>query len=161
LFLSFYFKRKYLEEAKRMKNRRKNEAVSDIIGTVLLLGMAISLFAVLCIGVLYYPFTPAEPAVNIVGTLDEEYLFLEHCGGEPLSLDTKVILTIGENMPVSIIIGDGDYLTEEAKEDNKWNIGEGFFYSLDSYVGHQIKITVVDVESNSVIMIGSLKRPGD
>jgi len=140
-----------------MKNKKENEGVSDVIGTILLLGMTIALFSVLCFGVLSYPYSSAEPAVNIVATLDGEYVVLEHGGGEALSLDTKVIISIDENNVDNVIIRD--YLTEDAIQDNKWNIGEGFFYSLDSYIGHQIKITVVDVESNSVIMIGSLQRP--
>ena len=145
-----------------MKNNRANKAVSDIVGTVLLLGMTIALFSVLCVGVLSYPSSPSEPAVNLVGTIietpdDAVYLLLEHCGGEALDLDTKVIITIDDD-PDEFIIGDGDYLTEEDKIDNKWSIGEGLVYPIDGGIDEkQVKITVVDTKSNSVIMLGSLK----
>lgn len=140
-----------------MKNKGSNEAVSDIVGTVLLLGMTIALFSVLCIGVLSHPSSPSEPAVNLVGTINDGKLYLEHCGGEALDLDTKVIITIGDNSSESIIVGDQDYLNEDAKKDNLWNIGEGLVYENANMHGEQVKFTVVDTKSNSVIMLGSLK----
>ena len=137
-----------------MKNR-KNEAVSDIVGTVLLLGMTVALFSVLCIGVLSYPSSPSEPAVNLVGTIDGDSLYIEHGGGEALDLDTKVIITIDDLQPVPKIVGD---LLADENSDNKWNIGEELVYRIDGSLGaKQVKITVVDTESNSVIMQGSLK----
>jgi len=136
-----------------MKNR-KNEAVSDIVGTVLLLGMTVALFSVLCIGVLSYPSSPSESAVNIVGTIDGLDVILEHRGGEALSFDTKVIITIDDQPKYKIV---GDLLTDE-NSDNKWNIGEELVYPIQgSLVAKQVIITVVDTESNSVIMQGSLK----
>jgi len=137
-----------------MKNNRANEAVSDIVGTVLLLGMTIALFSVLCVGVLSYPSSPSEPAVNLVGTINDGKLYLEHCGGEALDLDTKVIITCEGNQSVNLKVGE--FLNDE-NEDNKWNIGEGFEYQLVGYVGGQVKFTVVDTESNTVILLGSLQ----
>ena len=127
-----------------MKNRA-NEAVSDIVGTVLLLGMTIALFSVLCVGVLSYPSSPSEPAVNLVGTIIEtpdDGVYL------------KVIITLDGGQSEDIRVGG--YLTDENK-DNKWNIGEGFYYQLNDYVEGQVKFTVVDTESNTVILLGSLQ----
>ena len=136
-----------------MKNNRKNIAVSDVVGTIVLLGITVALFSTLCVGVLSYPFSPSEPAVNIVGTRDGTDLILEHRGGEALSLDTKVIITIGDDSPLPLIVGD--YLTPEEKRDNRWGIGEGFVYDVGE--GERVVITVVDIESNSVIMLGTFQ----
>jgi len=142
-----------------MKSNRADEAVSDIVGTVLLLGMTIALFSTLCVGVLSYPSNPSLPAANLVGTIEGKFLILEHRGGESLSLDTKIIITFGDGSSTSFIVRDESYLNDNAKKDNKWGIGEGLVYPLvypdDS--GKQIKIAVVDIESNSVIMLGSLQ----
>ncbi len=138
-----------------MKNNRKDMAVSDIVGTVLLLGMTVALFSVLCVGVLSYPSSPSEPAVNLVGTINDGNLYLEHCGGEALDLDTKVIITPDGGQSENILVGD--YLTDE-NNDNKWSIGEVLVYTIiEGINGKQVGITVVDIESNSVIMLGSLK----
>lgn len=150
-----------------MKIKRMDEkAASEIIGTVLLLGMAIAFFSVLSITVLSYPSSSSSPSTNLVGmiipneTNDEEYLLMEHRGGDALRLDTKVVITFNNGTSESITIGDEDknYLTEKSKEDNLWGIGEWFFYNQDLNLdGQQVSIAVVDVESNSVIMTGSLR----
>jgi hypothetical protein len=135
-----------------MKNRA-NEAVSDIIGTVLLLGMTIALFSVLCIGVLSYPSSSCEPAVNLVGTINDGNLSIEHCGGEALDLNTKIIITCdGDQVNLNV----GEFFNDE-NEDDKWNIGEGFKYPLVGYIGKQVKFTVVDADSNTIILLGSLE----
>ena len=51
-----------MKEMKKMK--KANEAVSDVLGTILLLGITISLFSVLSVVVLSYPFNPNPPSVN-------------------------------------------------------------------------------------------------
>jgi hypothetical protein len=92
-------------------------------------------------------------------TNNEENLLIEHRGGDALSLDTKVIITFNNGTSESITIGDEDknYLTEKSKKDNLWGIGEWFIYPDINLMGQQVSIAVVDVESNSVIMTGSLR----
>lgn len=157
-----------------MKLKKANDGVSEILSTVLLLGMAISFFSLLCITVLSYPSSSHSPSANLVGTIEikEEYIevegkegkyieraciLIEHRGGEALSLDTKVIITIGDSMPETITVRDE--IDDEAKEDNLWGIGEWFTYQDPDISGKQVEITVVDVESNSIIMTGSLQGP--
>ena len=41
----------------KLKKERSKDAIADIVGTVLMLGMAVSLIAMLYITVLSYPFT--------------------------------------------------------------------------------------------------------
>ena len=52
------------------KMKKAEEALSEVVGTVMLLGMAVSLFSVLSIVVLTHPFNPSAPSVNIVGMID-------------------------------------------------------------------------------------------
>jgi len=135
-----------------MKHKRADdEAVSEIVGTILLLGITVSLFSVICGIVLSYPFSPSSPSTNLVGMVEGEYLLIEHRGGKALDLGTKVSLTIGDNM--SEIKAVGDYLSNESKEDNLWGIGEWFVYQDSNITGKKVGIAVVDVESDSVILI--------
>ena len=135
-----------------MKHKRADdEAVSEIVGTILLLGITVSLFSVICGIVLSYPFSPSSPSTNLVGMVEGEYLLIEHRGGKALDLGTKVSLTIGDN--ISEIITVGAYLNNESKEDNRWGIGEWFVYQDSDITGKKVGIAVVDVESDSVILI--------
>jgi len=135
-----------------MKHKRADdEAVSEIVGTILLLGITVSLFSVICGIVLSYPFSPSSPSTNLVGMVEGKYLLIEHRGGKALKLDTKVSLTIGDNMSEIIIIGD--HLNNEAKGDNRWGIGEWFVYQDSDIPGEKVGIAVVNVESDSVILI--------
>lgn len=139
-----------------MKSERTDEAVSEIVGTVLLLGITVIFFFLLCVVMPLYP-SSSPPSTNLVGMIEGEYLLLEHRGGEALNLETKVILTTSEGTSKSITIGDKNYLNNEARQDNLWGIGEWLIYQDKDIVGKQVGVTVIDIESNSVIMTGSLK----
>jgi len=54
-----------------MKNKRANKAVSSIVGTALLLGMAIALFSIVQILALSFPYNPNPPSVRLVGNIEE------------------------------------------------------------------------------------------
>ena len=86
-----------------MKNKRKNDAVSEIIGIAILLGISISLFAVVQAIVLNYPYEPSPPSVNLVGSIEGNNIFIEHYGGESISLDSKILITIGGEAESTII----------------------------------------------------------
>lgn len=141
-----------------MKIRKMNEkAVSEIIGTILLLGMAVAFFSVLSITVLSHPSSPSSPSTSLVSMIDEEYLLIEHRGGKSLHLDTEVIITFNDGTSENIRIGDGNYLDADAKIDGLWSIGEWCIYRDAGLKNQQVSVSVVDMESNSVIMTGLLK----
>jgi hypothetical protein len=68
--------------------------------------MAVLLFSVLSYVVLSYPATPSSASANLVGVIDDDYLMIEHRGGESLNLDTRVVLTISGSIPKSVSVGD-------------------------------------------------------
>lgn len=142
-----------------MKYKKADEAVSEIVGTILLLGITVSLFSVICVIVLSYPFLPSSPSTDLAGMLEGEYLLIEHRGGKTLDLGTKVSLTIGDDM--SKIKTVGDFLSSESKGDNRWGIGEWFVYWDSDIKGKKVAIAVVDVESDSVILIETFHSKGE
>jgi len=137
-----------------MKNKRTNNAVTEVLGTVMLLGMAVALFSALQIIVFAYPFDPSAPSVNLVGTMDGDNVTIEHHGGESLSLDTELLLTIcGINKPV---ITAGNYLDSNTSNgDQFWNIGEKVSYPI--VTGCHVEVIVVDVGTNSIVMRGTIQ----
>ena len=137
--------------------KRANNAVTEVLGTAMLLGMAIVLFSALQIIVFAHPFDPSAPSVNLVGTIDGDNVIIEHHGGESLSLDTEILLTIGTD---TTTITAGNYLdVNTSNGDQLWNIGEKVSYpSSVSLTGCHVEVTVVDVETNSIIMRGTIQE---
>lgn len=135
---------------KMEKMKRSNKAVSEIVGTLLLLGMSISFFTVIYISVLtLYP-TASSPSVNFICSIEDENVTLEHRGGKSLDLDTKLILSIDG---VNDKFKAGDYLNNEAKANGLWDIGERIVYFVGDITNKNVSVSVVDVKSNSVIML--------
>ena len=142
-----------------MENRRADTGVSEIIGVVLLLLMAIALFSTVYLFVMNEALDVSEktsPSVTVLGTIGGGDIILEHRGGEALSLDTKIMITIS-GMTYNMTVGD--LLDDESKGDGKWSIGEKLSYgpSLD-ITGRQVRILVIDEESGSMVMQGVLQE---
>ena len=141
-----------------MKTKRVEKAVSEIIGTMLLLMIVVMFFSAFYLQILSTP-TPTPPViVDIAGKIDENCVLLEHRGGETLSLDTCISITIDD---VTVDITVGDYLDKESKDDGVWSLGEKMVYPvkidiLDLNKNPQAKIVVIDRNSNSLVMTGTI-----
>jgi hypothetical protein len=135
-----------------MKIKKDNYAISEMLGTILLLLIAVSSFAVVQANILFNPITQDQTFVTIVGEVKGNNILLLHRGGEPLSLKTKINFEIDGNV-YNIIVGENNYLTSEFKADGLWNIGESLIFTpgLD-LTNLDVKVTVLDVETNTVLM---------
>lgn len=140
-----------------MKNKRRNQAVSEIVGIALLLGISISLFACVQYIVYSYPFDPSPPSINLVASIDQDNILIEHHGGERLSLETQIRILIDESNQYSIIAGD--YINSNSSDnDEYWEIGELVVYNPGFELsGKRIETTIVDKETKSVIMTGLIQ----
>jgi hypothetical protein len=139
-----------------MKNKREKLALSEIMGVVLLLGIAVSLFVLVQITIYSYPFEPATPSVNIVGSISDGNILLEHHGGESLSLDTRIIITIDDVQEPEFTVS-GNLISSDG--DASWEIGEIVSYdpSPVDITNRQVIATVVDVKTDSIVMRGILQ----
>lgn len=139
---------------KTKKNKYKSDSgVSNVIGTILLLGITVSLFSLIYASVLSISPTPPTPSANIVFRVEGDDIIIDHCGGESLGLDTKILMTIGSE---SMNVTANDGLDDNYKDNDLWNMGENLVFSVENLSGKQITIHVVDVISNSIVMTGNL-----
>lgn len=137
-----------------MKNKRAHNAVTEVVGTAILLGIAITLFSIVQVIALSYPYNPSTPSARLVGTVDQNTILIEHHGGESLSLDTKIVYNI-EGMPEMVQVASDVLDANTSDGDDLWSIGEKVSYTPAFNIsGLQIKITVIDIESNSIVMSG-------
>jgi flagellin-like protein len=137
---------------------RNKKGVSEIVGTILLLGMAIALFVGVHIVALdVIPYSPNAPSVRISGEIvynedtgKYDTIYLQHNGGDSLPLNTKIIFSEygEEQIGPTLNISDFDYKTEIGKE---WNIGEVIYHNNSNFYNKKIQMIIIDIETNSII----------
>ena len=144
---------------KKMRIKRTNQAISEIIGTMLILGISVSLFSVVYISVLTVPYSPPTPSVNIICQIDDGNITLSHYGGKALNFDSKIVLIV-DGQPVDPMLA-GDHLYNDSNGDGLWSAGEKVVFSYESLVsgGEQIEVNVLDIGSNSLVMTGIMEVP--
>ena len=135
--------------------KRSNKAVSETVGTLILLGISVSLFSVLYVSVVtIYP-TSASPSVDLICSLDENNIIIEHRGGKTLDLQTEFIVTINETVQSFII---NNYLSNQSKANEVWNVGERVVYPVGDIIDKRVSISVIDTRSNSIITMVNLQE---
>ena len=145
-----------------MEWKQASQAVSEILGTVLLIDIAVALFSVIYVTVLSSPQPAAPTIVELSGKIVDGQIIISHNGGMALNLDTEIITTVGgkqQNVTTARDFLDSSYISNE-----KWDIGEKLMIDVEDLVDPsinitnlQIEVTVVDVESNSIVLTGILQ----
>jgi hypothetical protein len=135
--------------------KRRNLAVSETVGTLLLLTISVSLFSVIYSSVLTISPSPTKPSVNLICKFEKNNITLEHRGGKTLDLDTEIIVTINDTTERFIV---NDYMNNESRENGVWNIGERVVYPTGDVTDLKVSVSVIDIHTNSVIMLVVLQR---
>jgi FlaG/FlaF family flagellin (archaellin) len=133
-------------------NLNRNSAVSEVVGTILLLGIAVTLFSVVYITILGIPHLPPTPVSNIAYSINDEIITLTHIGGKPLDLNAEVKILINDELFESYKLGD--YLDEN---ETNWGLGEKLKFDLSGNISesdYSIGVQVIDLNSNSIVMMG-------
>jgi uncharacterized repeat protein (TIGR01451 family) len=144
----------YMKKIRKIKD--SNEMVSEILGTVLLIGIVVAIFSTMYVSVVSHPNPEPSSYAHLVATIEGNNIIIEHRGGDALSLNTKLQITIG-NKITNLTIGEKSYLDNESKKDKLWNLGERVVFPFEYNLSYcEAQISAVDRNSNSLIMMGSL-----
>jgi hypothetical protein len=141
----------------KRKWKKQDDAVSEVIGAIMMVGIGVALFSVLYFIVMSYPFTPPVPSVDIVGSIQGDSIVLEHRGGDSLDQNATVSFIIG-GVRISDTIG---FFLNDSNGNHRWDIGEQLAYNYTvsgNITGLQVEATVVDRDSNSIVMMGVLQE---
>jgi len=140
--------------------KHNNRAVSEVFGSILLILITVVLFVALYATFFTFNSEASIPNVNLVGSIENNNVTLEHRGGEALSLNTKISITIDESTDIIVLKeADPENFSDESKENGKWNIGEQFFYPLDeSERFGPVDVVVFDVESHDVVFRATFRE---
>jgi hypothetical protein len=123
--------------------------------------MAISLFSIVQTFAFFLPNNPTTPSAQLVGTIDQDIIYIEHHRGVSLSLDSDIIFRIESKPEIRKTAGAFTLLSSNGN--NKWDIGETISYdpSIDfpsiNLADHQVEVAVIDSESNSIVLMATLQ----
>ena len=143
-----------------MKIKKSNRAIAEIISTILLCLIAIFVLSVIYFYVLSDDGPNPETYVKIVGSVIGSNVILEHHGGESLSSDTKINITIIQGIQyINTTVGN---LLNDENNNKKWDLSERIIYPVNynlSMLGQYRKVDVlaIDDESNSIVLIGPIE----
>jgi len=137
-----------------MKLKNNDGAVSEIIGTILLLAISVALFSIIYSIVLSDNAEMSSPHANIVGYVSGDNMILEHHGGDSLAEGSVIRLKIGGTITVFNVTASHLY---DYNNNDEWDIGEKITYvaGLD---GMQVEATVINQHSNTALFIGTLQE---
>ena len=146
---------------KKINFKNDENAVTEIIGTMILLVIAVSVIT--CI--YFTVFSNLEPVdeINcvIVGGIEAGDVVFTHRGGESLDLDSVVTLSIAGQSESFIV---GDHLDHSAKSDGVWNVGEELvlvnYTDLedDTFDIPNVYGEISDRIHNALVFIGTLQE---
>lgn len=138
-----------------MRQKATDSAVSEIVGSILMLAIVVGVFTLLYIGVISYDFEEVVVPSKIVGSVEGTNIVLEHKGGKEIGLNSTLVVTVGST---ENIVEIGNYLDSSAVSDGKWTIGERVVYPVGDVTFMQVKVTVTEEYDNFIIMTGVLQE---
>jgi len=138
---------------------QNQKAVSEIIGTMLLLGSAVVLFSVVYFSILSAPTPTQPPAFNVMakmeGQTDNATIVISHMGGNPVDVNSRFFVEIaGERKPEQIL---KNCIVQNNEDEDLWNFGEQISYHVGNVSGVQVDMGVADIHSNSLVLMSTLQ----
>ena len=143
-----------------MKILRNNEALSQIIGEIILLAIAIISVSVIYTQVLSSVPEPQDiTEVTITGKIQDGHPTFELQRGEYLRNDTKIYINIAGGYNFSRYSLDQSLFGQYIRYDKRWNIGEQIILpqkDIPTYLGPQVEGTIIDTKTNAIVFWGIL-----
>jgi hypothetical protein len=143
-----------------MKNPRKNEAVSQILGEIILLAIAVISVSIIYNQVLTTPGPQDITNVTITGKIEDGHPVFDLQRGESLEKDSKIYITIAGGYNRTSYSLD-QLFSQEFLTNQKWNIGERIILPTENitrYRGPQVEGTIVDTKTNTIVFWGILQE---
>lgn len=142
-----------------MKKMRTEPAVSPVIGTILLLIIAIGAMSIVYMNVLSDDGPAIQRYVTVVGTVEGTDMVIEHRGGENLPIEHISLDIMFRNETLHVDL-EGN-LSAEARADGYWGLGERIIVpfpleNISDYENIQADVMAVDEQINNIAFIGNL-----
>ena len=143
-----------------MKISRNNGAISQIIGEIILLAIAVTSVSVLYTQVLSKPGPQDTTTVTIIGKIQDGCPVFDLQRGESLGRDSKLYINIAGEYNRSVYSLDQS-LFDPYIHNHEWNIGEQIILpptNIPTYKGPRVEGTIVDTKTNAIVFWGILQE---
>ena len=141
-----------------IQNLRNNEAVSQIVGEIVLLALVITSVSVIFSQVLSTPGPQDTTSISIIGKIEENRPVFVIQRGEPLGLDTIIFINIaGTQNEYSL----DQHFIQEYIHNQEWNIGERIILPPVYFPINEIprvEATIVYTKTNSIVFRGIIQE---
>jgi len=143
-----------------MQSNISRLGITEITGTLILLLITISIFGIVNIMVFSFDTPNHNASYGIIGYVNENKVILEHRGGPQINLDQiSVILTIDNTEYTLNPTNDFVLKNQNDNGDTElWEISEILVYTSDSILNKNVNVKIIDIEYNSVVMMGKLQK---
>lgn len=145
-------------------SKRADQGVSEVVGTLLLIGIGVTLFAILMLlvfdsSILFE--SKSVPTSNIIVHYDGSgNIVFENRGGDSVPLSSIITLTFADIPPIQFTAAQ--YLNPAPlPNDYFWSIGERVIYnasSIPNLNNLEIQALIVDPSSNSILLRGIIRE---
>ncbi|HDM66873.1 MAG TPA: type IV pilin, partial [Thermoplasmatales archaeon] len=139
-----------------VKRWLSTDAVSEVLGSMLLVLMAVAMFSIIYSMVYSMTPGPSPPQATLAFSVGVGNITITHRGGEPLDQSTEIIYIIDDQTTVTTI-GD-DYTSWDIDGDGRFEFGEKLVYRCDNVIRKNVTVQVVDPISDSIIMMSRVNR---
>jgi flagellin-like protein len=136
----------------------QDKAVSEILGTLILITITVSLFSAITLIILnpWINYSDTSlPNVSLVSFIRDNNVIIEHRGGISLNKQTKITITIAGAQD-TFNVDEFDYWHDE-NSDNTWNIGERVIYPGGNLQGKRVTCVIIDEDRNCIILDKTLQ----
>ena len=135
-----------------MVSIKREDAVSEILGTILLLSIVVGIFGLIYVNVFGYEFNEMKPTTTLVTSIEEDLLVVEHIGGNPISADSRIFIDIdGVQTNYSL----NSLMDAQDVSDNLLSIGEKVIYHApSSLVANKVQTFIIDERSEFMYSTG-------
>jgi len=146
---------------KKTQIKNDDKAVTELIGTMILLVIAVIVISYVYITVLSNVEPVEEINCDIGGSIESGNVVFTHYGGESLDLDSVVTLSIAGQSDSFIV---GEHLDDTSKMDGVWNVGEQLmlvnYTNLEDYniTLPEVYGTIMDEITSALVFLGRLQE---
>ncbi len=151
---------------RKKRHLSSDSGISEVVGTLLLIGIGISLFSVLMLLVMNITTvfnSSMGPSTNLIGIYepDTRTIIFENRGGESVPIQSIITLSFADIPPVTFTAAE--YMSPHpSPNDNLWDVGERVVFNNTSWIPNfdliEIHVSIKDPTTNSILMNGVLRE---